>query len=67
MAVGFMEGLFVRSVLSFMQPGVAFPVEMFEDNEGDIAVAENPLSSGKSKRIDVRWHFIRISTKRRSP
>ena len=22
-------------------------------------MVENPLSSGRSKRIDVRWHFIR--------
>ena len=30
-----------------------------EVNEGDKAMAENPLSSGRSKLIPVRWHFIR--------
>ena len=36
-----------------------FPVELYEDNERAIAVAENPLRFGKSKDIDVRRRFIR--------
>ena len=46
--------MFVRSVMSFMQPNM-YEVTSIEDNE----TAENPLSSGRSKHIDVRWHFIR--------
>ena len=42
MAEGVKEGLFFRSPLSFMQSGIAFPVELFESNEGGIAVAKNP-------------------------
>ena len=30
-----------------------------EDNEEVKAMAENPLCSGRSKHIDVRWHLIR--------
>ena len=30
-----------------------------KDDEGAKAMAENPLSSGRSKHIDVSWHFIR--------
>ena len=30
-----------------------------EDNEGAKAMTENPLSSGRSQHMDVRWHFIR--------
>ena len=29
------------------------------DNRGGKTMAENPLSSGRSKHIDVRWHFMR--------
>ena len=29
------------------------------DNKRAKAMAENPLSLGRSKHIDVRWHFIR--------
>ena len=58
LAEGAMEGMFVRSVMSFMQPNV-YEITLMEDNEGVKAMAENPLSSGRSKHIDVRWHFIR--------
>ena len=58
LAEGAMEGMFVRSVMSFMQPNV-YEIALMEDNEGAKAMAENPLSSGRSKHIDVKWHFIR--------
>ena len=37
-------------------------IEVLEDNEGAIALAENPLSSCGSKHIDVRHHFLRNLT-----
>ena len=37
----------------------AYEITLMEDNEGPKAMAENPLSSGRSKHIDVRGHFIR--------
>ena len=46
-------GLFVGSVLSYMQPGFDFPIEVLEgNNERTIAVAENLLIFGKSKHVD---------------
>ena len=65
MAEGAKECMFVRSVLSFLKPRLVFGREveydtvLYEDNEGAKALAENPLSSGRSKHIDVRWHFTR--------
>ena len=41
-----------------MQPSANITTLM-EDKEGAKAMADNLLSSGRSKRIDVRWHFIR--------
>ena len=32
---------------------------MLLDNEGVIELAANPLSSARTKHIDVRFHFIR--------
>ena len=32
---------------------------MLVDNEGAINLAANPLSSARTKNIDVRFHFIR--------
>ena len=52
------EGVLVRSVMFFMQPNV-YEITLMEDNEGAKAMAENPFSLGRSKHIDVRWHFIR--------
>ena len=56
---GVKEVLFVRAVLSFIEletSGVS--VKVLEDNQGAKALIENPLSSARSKHIDVRFHFI---------
>ena len=58
LAEGAKEGMFVRSAMPFMQPNV-YEITLMEDNEGAKATVEFPLSSGRSKHIDVRWHFIR--------
>ncbi|CAN0069483.1 unnamed protein product, partial [Sphacelaria rigidula] len=65
MAEGAKECMLVRSILSFLRPRVVlgrqmeYDIVLHEDNEGAKALADNPLSSGRSKHIDVRWHFIR--------
>ena len=58
LAEGAKQGMFIRSVMSFMQPNV-YEITLMEDNEGGKAMADSPLSSGMSKHIDVSWHFIR--------
>ena len=55
---GVKEGMFVRSVMFFMQPNV-YEITLMEGNARAKAIAENLLSSGRSKHIGVRWHFIR--------
>ena len=57
------EALSVRSVQLFMQPWISFSIKLFEDNGRTITGAENLLSSGNSKHIDVLWRFIRDSVK----
>ena len=57
---GIKEALFVRAVLSFIVPETSGASTKFlEDNQGAKALIENPLSSARSKHIDVRYHFIR--------
>ncbi|CAB1112812.1 unnamed protein product [Ectocarpus sp. CCAP 1310/34] len=34
-------------------------IQVLEDNQGAMALVQNPLSSGRTKHIDVRFHFIR--------
>ena len=57
---GVKEALFVRAVLSFIAPETCgASIKVLEDNQGAKALIENPLSSARSKYIDVRFHFIR--------
>ena len=53
----------MNGMLQFLRPSVEpRKIEVLEDNEGAIAPAENPLSSCRSKHIDVRHHFLRSLT-----
>ena len=54
------EALFVRAVLSFIAPETSgASTKALEDNQGAKVLIENPLSSARSKHIDVRFHFTR--------
>ncbi len=35
------------------------PVQIFEDNQGAIALSKNPVCRQRCKHVDVRYHFIR--------
>ena len=39
------------------------PTIMFEDNTGCISLANNSMTTGKTKRVDVSCHFIRDMVK----
>ncbi|CAB1096750.1 unnamed protein product [Ectocarpus sp. CCAP 1310/34] len=64
MGDGVKEVLFVNGMLEFLRPSDRIGnSQVREDNEGAIALTENPLSSCNSKHIDVRHHFLRNLTK----
>ena len=66
MAQGAKTALFTKAVLDFLQPELANEtIDLFEDNQGAIAKAENPISGGRTKHIDVRYHFIRELVERK--
>ena len=46
---------FLKS-LHFAQDG---PTKIYEDNQGAIAMSENPVHHKRTKHIDIRHHFIR--------
>ena len=57
---GVNEALFERTVLSFTAPETSgVSIKVLKDNQGAKALIENPLSSARSKHIDLRFHFIR--------
>ena len=60
MVQGAKTALFTRTVLAFLQPQlVGRIIDLFEVNQGAIAMAEKPINGGRSKHIDVRYRFIR--------
>lgn len=60
------EVLFLRQVWRFMLPKAGMPcIPVFEDNEGAIQIAKNPLSNTNSKHIDMRHHFLRELVERK--
>ena len=60
------ELLFIRQVWLFFLPSAPMPlIPVFEDNEGAIALASNPISNNNSKHIDTRHHFLRERIARR--
>ena len=53
------KALFTGAVLPFVWPELSGScVRVFEDNQGTIALAANPLSFTRNKHIDVRFHFV---------
>ena len=56
---GAKEALFERAVLSFIAPETSgASIKVLEDNQGVKTLIENPLSSARSKHIDLHFHFI---------
>ena len=54
MAQGAKTALFTKAVLDFLQPELANEtIDLFEDNQGAIAIAENPTSGGRTKHIEL--------------
>ena len=63
MGDGVKEALFVNGMLQFLRPSrKPRKIDVLEDNEGAIALAENPLNSSRRKHIDVRHHFFKKLT-----
>ncbi|VVT54835.1 uncharacterized protein SAPINGB_P004286 [Magnusiomyces paraingens] len=55
-----------RTLLSLCKIPVPLPVTMFEDNQGCIALAQNPVFHRRTKHIDVRYHVVRHYIRRDS-
>ena len=52
------EVIFLRQVLACIGFEIE-PTALFGDNNGSIALAQNPCDHQKSKHMQVRYHFIR--------
>ena len=60
------ELLFLRHIWRLMLPSRVMPCfPFFEDNQGDVQLAQNPVANSKSKHIDVRHRFLRELVRQR--
>ena len=58
--------LLLRQVWRFMLPGKVMPCfPVFEDNEGAVQLAQNPVINSNLKHIDVRHHFLQELVRQR--
>ena len=53
------EAIHLRSLLAAVGVICDQPTTVFENNQGCIALAENPVNHQRTKHIDVRYHFTR--------
>ena len=52
------EALWLRTLLIDLRLGIQ-PITIFADNQSAIKLLKNPISSQRSKHIDVIYHFAR--------
>lgn len=58
------QAIWLRNVLCQITAEYVGPVILFIDNKSAIDLARNPVFHGRSKHIDVRYHFIRECVER---
>ena len=60
------EAIWLRRLLNSIKAIPPGPTVINEDNQGAIAIAKNPIAHGRTKHIDIRYHFIRETIQDRS-
>ena len=53
------EVIWLRSLLKNIGFAQKNPAIIFEDNQGSISLVKNPKYHSRTKRIDVKYHYIR--------
>lgn len=56
---GIKEACWLKSLISSINVKIKLPIKIFEDNNGCIAIANNPTDHKRTKHIDVKYHFSR--------
>jgi hypothetical protein len=58
------QALWLRNLISEITKQDPKPVTLFVDNNSAIALMKNPVFHGRSKHIDLKYHFIRECVER---
>lgn len=59
------QGVWLRNLLGQITDTKLGPVVIYVDNKSAIDLAKNPVFHGRSKHIDIRYHFIRECVERK--
>jgi hypothetical protein len=57
------QGIWLNRILEEVKHAQQGPIMLFYDNNSTIKLSKNPVLHGRSKHIDVRFHFLRDLTK----
>lgn len=59
------QAIWLKNLLGVLTGEDIGPVTLFVDNRSAIDLAKNPVFHGRSKHIDIRYHFIRECVERK--
>lgn len=59
LAAAMQECLYLEQLLGNLDKSKYTTTVIFEDNQGTIAIAKNPVHRQRCKHIDIKYHFIR--------
>ena len=59
LATTIQECLYLKQLLENLDKCQYSPPRVYEDNQGTIALAKNPVSRQRCKHVDIKYHFIR--------
>jgi hypothetical protein len=59
LASALQEFIYLEQLLEGMDKYKYTQTKVYEDNQGTIALARNPVSRQRCKQIDIKYHFIR--------
>jgi len=59
LSAGVQEATYLRYLLRELDMGTQNATEIFEDNAACVKLAKNPVSHGKTKHIEIKYHHIR--------
>jgi hypothetical protein len=51
--------IWIRKLLNDFDVASEEPTVIYEDNQGCIAMAKNPVNHERTKHIDIRYNFVR--------
>lgn len=56
---GTKEAIFIKQLVQSIGLTIDRPIKIYEDNQGCIAIAQNPINNKRTKHIDIKYHFSR--------